>query len=145
MNRRSFVIAAGAAWANASVPQGWAASHAAPGKVDLSLRIEPCTLDIGRGVQITTVAYNGQVPGPLLRFKKNKPVTIDVTNATSHPDLIHWHGLTTDSLNDGAVEEGSPIIAPGATLRYQLIPNPSGTRRRSASGTDARTPGNALR
>jgi FtsP/CotA-like multicopper oxidase with cupredoxin domain len=128
MNRRSFVIAAGAAWVQASVPLGLAASHGGSRAPDLRLRIEPCTLDIGRGIQITTVAYNGQVPGPLLRLKQNKPVTIDVTNATQTPDLVHWHGLTTDSLNDGAVEEGSPIIAPGATLRYQLTPNPSGTR-----------------
>jgi FtsP/CotA-like multicopper oxidase with cupredoxin domain len=31
-------------------------------------------------------------------------------------------------LNDGAMEEGSPMIAPGATLRYQLTSNPGGTR-----------------
>ena len=99
MNRRSFVVGAGAAWASASVPFGLASSHG--GSSDLRLRIEACTLDIGRGVQIATVAYNGQVPGPLLRLTKNKPVTIDVTNATSKPDLVHWHGLTTDSLNDG--------------------------------------------
>ena len=44
------------------------------------------------------------------------------------PDLVHWHGLRTDPLNDGAVEEGSPLIAPGTTLRYHLTPSLSGTR-----------------
>jgi FtsP/CotA-like multicopper oxidase with cupredoxin domain len=95
---------------------------------DLRLRIEPCTLEIGNGVSVPTVAYNGQVPGPMLRLKRGKPVSIDVTNASSREDLVHWHGLRTDSLNDGAVEEGSPLIKPGATLRYHLTPEPSGTR-----------------
>lgn len=95
---------------------------------DVKLRIEPCTLEIARGVMIETVAYNGQVPGPTLRLKRGKPVTIDVTNHSKNPDIVHWHGLTTDPLNDGAVEEGSPMVAPGATLRYQLTPSPSGTR-----------------
>ena len=101
---------------------------AADREADLRLRIEPCKVEISKGVTISTVAYNGQIPGPTLRLKKNKPVTIDVTNATRNPDLVHWHGLTTDPINDGAVEEGSPLIAPGATLRYHLAPNPSGTR-----------------
>jgi FtsP/CotA-like multicopper oxidase with cupredoxin domain len=95
---------------------------------DIKLCIESCTLDIGKGVSIPTVAYGGQVPGPTLRLKRGKPVSIDVTNASLREDLIHWHGLRTDSLNDGAVEEGSPPIKPGATLRYHLTPEPSGTR-----------------
>ncbi len=95
---------------------------------DLSLRIEPCSLEIGPGIHISTVAYNGQVPGPLLRLRRGKPLAIDVTNATGRPDLVHWHGLRTDSLNDGASEEGSPLIPPAETLRYQLTPEPAGTR-----------------
>ena len=95
---------------------------------DLRLRIEPCNLEIGPGVKIDTVAYNGQVPGPLLRLKKGRSVSVDVTNSTGTADLVHWHGLTTDPINDGAVEEGSPLIRPGETLRYHLTPQPSGTR-----------------
>jgi FtsP/CotA-like multicopper oxidase with cupredoxin domain len=55
-------------------------------------------------------------------------VTIDVTNATSSPDIVHWHGLAIDALNDGAMEEGSPMIAAGTTHRYSFTPKPSGTR-----------------
>ena len=95
---------------------------------DLRLRLEPCKLEIAPGVVIETIAYNGQVPGPMLRLKQGSPVVIDVTNASPHPDIVHWHGLLTDSLNDGAVEEGSRMVAPGETLRYHLTPQPSGTR-----------------
>ena len=55
-------------------------------------------------------------------------MSIDVTNETHSPEITHWHGLTTDPWNDGASEEGSPMIAPGETQRYYLRPNPSGTR-----------------
>jgi FtsP/CotA-like multicopper oxidase with cupredoxin domain len=41
---------------------------------------------------------------------------------------VHWHGLAIDSLNDGAMEEGSPMIPAGGTLRYSFTPKPSGTR-----------------
>ena len=125
MNRRSFLVSAGGVVAHpllhslASSPSGLlyaaqqtAAKKAAPAKspqarADHSLTIKPCTIEISPGVNIKTLAYNGQVPGPLLRLRQGAPVTIDVTNATENSDIVHWHGLTTDSLNDGAMEEGS--------------------------------------
>jgi FtsP/CotA-like multicopper oxidase with cupredoxin domain len=97
-------------------------------KPDLALRIESATLDIGPGVSIRTIAYNGQVPGPTLRLKEGVPVAFDVTNATPNEDIVHWHGLAIGSIPDGAIEEGSPIIRPGKTLRYSFTPKPAGTR-----------------
>jgi FtsP/CotA-like multicopper oxidase with cupredoxin domain len=97
-------------------------------KADLALRIEPATLDIGPGVSIRTIAYNGQVPGPTLRLKEGVPVAFDVTNATPNEDIVHWHGLAIGSIPDGAIEEGSRIIKAGKTLRYSFTPKPAGTR-----------------
>jgi FtsP/CotA-like multicopper oxidase with cupredoxin domain len=133
MNRRNFLASASALLASQSL-RGLGAMQAGQkaakpaGKADHSLRIEPCTLEIGKDISIKTLAYNGQVPGPLLRLREGVPVTIDVTNASPNPDLVHWHGLAIDSLNDGAMEEGSPMIAPGATQRYTYTPKPAGTR-----------------
>jgi FtsP/CotA-like multicopper oxidase with cupredoxin domain len=133
MNRRSFLASASALLANQSLhallpPQAGKGGARPTGKADHTLRIEPCSLEIGKGVTIKTTAYNGQVPGPLLRLREGVPVTIDVTNASTNPDLVHWHGLAIDSLNDGAMEEGSPMIAVGATQRYTYTPKPAGTR-----------------
>lgn len=131
MRRREFLASAAMTLAARSmhglVP-GQAGNPAAAGKADHALRIEPCTLDIGHGVSVKTIAFNGQVPGPLLRLREGLPVTIDVTNATQNPDITHWHGLAIDSYNDGAMEEGSPMIAPGKTQRYHFTPRPAGTR-----------------
>ncbi|HSY70795.1 MAG TPA: multicopper oxidase domain-containing protein, partial [Alloacidobacterium sp.] len=131
MNRRDFLSSAGmlitGGALNARLPRAFAA-NALSANADHSFRIEPCTLDIGPRVSIKTTAYNGQVPGPLLRLSEGVPVSIDVTNATANEDLVHWHGLAIDSLNDGAMEEGSPMIPAGATHRYSFTPRPSGTR-----------------
>jgi FtsP/CotA-like multicopper oxidase with cupredoxin domain len=133
MNRRSFLASASALLASQSLhallpPQASQGGTKRTGKADHSLRIAPYTLEIGKGITIKTIAYNGQVPGPLLRLREGVPVTIDVTNAASEPDLVHWHGLAIDSLNDGAMEEGSPMIPAGATQRYTFTPKPAGTR-----------------
>jgi FtsP/CotA-like multicopper oxidase with cupredoxin domain len=85
-------------------------------------------VELAPGVVVKTTAYNGQVPGPLLRLREGVPVAIDVTNSSTNPDITHWHGLAIDSLNDGAMEEGSPMIAPGGQLRYTFTPRPAGTR-----------------
>jgi FtsP/CotA-like multicopper oxidase with cupredoxin domain len=133
MNRRSFLSSAGLVLASRSLP-GFLSAQSSPGaappaaRPDHSLRIEPCALEIGPGVTVHTLAYNGQVPGPLLRLREGVPVTIDVTNAAAAPDIVHWHGLAIDSLNDGAMEEGSPMIPPGQVQRYTFTPKPSGTR-----------------
>jgi FtsP/CotA-like multicopper oxidase with cupredoxin domain len=131
MNRRTFLSSAGILYAgnslNALMPRSFAGSGPSA-EADYSLRIEPVTLDIAPGMSIKTIGYNGQVPGPLLRLREGAPVSIDVTNATANEDIVHWHGLAIDSLNDGAMEEGSPMIPAGATHRYTFTPRPSGTR-----------------
>ncbi len=128
MNRRRFMAGAGALLSSKALGALVPHAVAATGKADHSLRIEPYSLEIGPGITVKTLAFNGQVPGPLLRLRESVPVTIDVTNASSVPDITHWHGLAIDSLNDGAMEEGSPMIAVGETQRYSFAPKPSGTR-----------------
>ena len=101
--RRFHRLALGSAVAGLAAPL--LESFAAPGSpADISLRIEDTRLEIGKGVVVPTTAYNGQVPGPLLRLRRGRPYTIDVTNRSQREDLVHWHGLRTDPLNDGAVE-----------------------------------------
>jgi FtsP/CotA-like multicopper oxidase with cupredoxin domain len=142
MNRRAFVLSAGASLVSplispalSPLPEILGSGTTKHGKhpfddsrADYTLRIEPCTLEISPGVTIKTVGYNGQVPGPRLHLREGKLATIDVLNATGDADIVHWHGLMTDPLNDGAMEEGSPMIPPGGRLRYRLTPRPSGTR-----------------
>jgi FtsP/CotA-like multicopper oxidase with cupredoxin domain len=151
MNRRAFLSSAGAVLVSPALPpllrsQVKAKQSTPPIAVpaptspaDYTLKIEPCTIEISPGVNIKTVGYNGQVPGPLLRLKEGTPVKIDVMNTTPNADLVHWHGLAIDPLNDGAMEEGSPMIPAGGHLRYTFTPRPAGTRwyhTHNTSGTN---------
>ena len=95
---------------------------------DHTIRIAPISLEIGPDEIIKTTAYNNTVPGPPLRLKEGKPVTIKVVNDSGYPNLVHWHGLYVPSVQDGTTEEGSPIIAPGESLLYSFVPKPAGTR-----------------
>ncbi len=97
-------------------------------KADHTIRIAPVALEIAPGKIVKTTAYNGTVPGPPLRLREGEPVTIDVVNDSGYPNLIHWHGLFLSPEQDGAVEEGSPIIQPGQSLTYAFEPRPAGTR-----------------
>jgi FtsP/CotA-like multicopper oxidase with cupredoxin domain len=96
--------------------------------VEYTLRIAPISLELAPGKVVKTTGYNGTVPGPVLRLREGKPVAINVINDAGYPDLIHWHGLYLPSIQDGAMEEGSPIIAPGQSLIYSFTPKPAGTR-----------------
>jgi FtsP/CotA-like multicopper oxidase with cupredoxin domain len=126
MNRRTFIAQAGAVLTGAtlaSVAPAWA--QTAP---DVKLEIAPLELEIAPGKVVHTVAYNGRVPGPLIRWPEGKPIAIDVFNRTAIPEIVHWHGLWIPSTMDGSMEEGSPMIAPGAQFRYQFTPQPAGFR-----------------
>ena len=137
LNRRDFLKTTGASLAASTLPLR---ALGAATKADYTLKIAPTALEISPGVTVKTIAYNGQVPGPILRLKEGVPVTIDVTNAGTNPDIVHWHGLAIDSRNDGAMEEGSPMIAPGSQLRYTFTPRSAGTRwyhTHAGAGDDA--------
>lgn len=129
LSRRGLM--AGAAAAGLSAGAGPHAGHAQAANaapVDHTIRIAPVALEIAPGKVIKTTGYNGTVPGPLLRLQEGKPVAINVINDSGYPNLIHWHGLFVPSEQDGATEEGSPIIPTGSSLLYSFTPRPSGTR-----------------
>jgi FtsP/CotA-like multicopper oxidase with cupredoxin domain len=126
MNRRTFMAQAGAALTGAalgSLTPAWPQAAA-----DVSLEIAPLALEIAPGKVVHTVAYNGRVPGPLIRWPEGKPIVIDVFNRTAIPEIVHWHGLWISSLMDGSMEEGGSMIAPGAQFRYTFTPRPAGFR-----------------
>ncbi len=97
-------------------------------KTEYTLRIAPISLELAPGKTIKTTGYNDKVPGPVLRLRAGRPVTINVMNDAGYPDIVHWHGLYLPALQDGATEEGSPIIPVGQSLVYSFTPKPTGTR-----------------
>ena len=97
-------------------------------QTSVTLRITPISLAIGPGKVIKTVGYNGSAPGPILRFREGKPVTVDVFNDTDVAETVHWHGQLIPSAVDGSVEEGTPDVPAHGHRRYRFTPKPAGTR-----------------
>src|SRR6202142_4549383 len=62
------------------------------GPADVTLRIGPVLTDIAKDHTISTIGYNGSVPGPPIRLLEGVPATVDLFNETDTPELGHWHG-----------------------------------------------------
>ncbi len=95
---------------------------------DYTLRIAASSVEIGKKQIVSAVTYNGQFPGPLLRFKEGQPVVVDVHNDTDTPEQLHWHGQFVSRDVDGAAEEGTPFIAAHGMRRLAFTPKPAGLR-----------------
>src|SRR5580692_1032928 len=89
MKRRDLLTLGGMALAQAVTArlplpgQTATATAAAPDdKADYTLRIAPVTVELDRSHILSTIGYNGTAPGPVLRMRAGKPVTVEVINDT---------------------------------------------------------------
>jgi FtsP/CotA-like multicopper oxidase with cupredoxin domain len=81
------------------------------------------------GVRVTAWGYNGQVPGPLLRWKVGDKVKIVVTNHLPQETTVHWHGLAVPTGMDGVPDITQKPIPPGGqfTYAFKVTPQMAGT------------------
>jgi FtsP/CotA-like multicopper oxidase with cupredoxin domain len=94
----------------------------------ITLRIAPVTVELAPDRILSTIGYNGTSPGPVLRMKEGKPVTVHVINDTDTPEFVHWHGFLIPADVDGSEEEGTPAVPPHGNRTYQFTPKPAGSR-----------------
>jgi FtsP/CotA-like multicopper oxidase with cupredoxin domain len=99
-----------------------------PRAADHTIRIQASPIEIAPDRILSTITYNGQFPGPLLRFKEGREVTVDIFNDTSTPEQLHWHGQKVPTDVDGAAEEGTPYVPAHGKRRIRFTPNPAGFR-----------------
>ena len=95
---------------------------------DYTLHIKSSPVEIAPKRIVSAITYNGQFPGPLLRFKEGVPVAVDVFNETDTPEQLHWHGQRLSTDVDGAAEEGTPFIPAHGMRRVEFKPGPAGFR-----------------
>jgi FtsP/CotA-like multicopper oxidase with cupredoxin domain len=125
----SLALSPGAVLSCALQPHGDASGvpeQSAPADYALHIKSSPVEIAPKRIVSATT--YNGQFPGPLLRFKEGVPVAVDVFNETDTPEQLHWHGQRVSTDVDGAAEEGTPFIPAHGMRKIAFTPSPSGFR-----------------
>ncbi|MCA9367834.1 multicopper oxidase family protein [Candidatus Kaiserbacteria bacterium] len=68
---------------------------------------------------IKRLAYNGQIPGPVLKVEKGASITVNFTNHIDMDTSVHSHGLRGDWHMDGAVPI-TPPVGVGETFSYTL-------------------------
>jgi FtsP/CotA-like multicopper oxidase with cupredoxin domain len=75
---------------------------------DYQLRIAPVAKRIGDDT-VRMLAYNGSIPGPVLRVKEGSDITVEVENQGDMEATVHWHGLRLENRYDGTHETQAPI------------------------------------
>ncbi|MCA9129226.1 MAG: multicopper oxidase family protein [Planctomycetales bacterium] len=71
--------------------------------------------------------YDGQTPGPTIRAKRGKEITVTFRNELSEPTSIHWHGIRLQNAMDGVSGLTQDPVPPGGTFNYTFQPPDAGT------------------
>jgi FtsP/CotA-like multicopper oxidase with cupredoxin domain len=72
------------------------------------------------GNEVKMLAYNGSIPGPLMKVSQGSEVTINFKNETDVPSTLHSHGLRLDNAFDGVPPETQKEVKPGESFTYKL-------------------------
>ncbi|MDX8413146.1 MAG: multicopper oxidase domain-containing protein [Mariprofundales bacterium] len=106
------------------------ATESTAAKLDLKMTIEEMELQVAPDLKYKVFGFNGQVPGPLIHVKEGDEVTVHVTNNTTLPHTIHWHGLYQHNNWQGDGVPGitqAKGIQPGTTYDYHWVAEKPGT------------------
>ena len=121
-------------WAAVLAPRSWGlpSTQSETGPPGYTLRIEASAIEIAPKRIVSAITYNGQFPGPLLRFKEGQDETVDVHNdSRDTPEQLHWHGQMVSTWKWMAQpERGYIAFYPGGTAcaRITSTPRPAGFR-----------------
>src|ERR1700745_1904752 len=123
--RREFITTTGiVAGALLFSPKNIFANEAEPA-ADYTVRIKAAPIEIAPNEILSTITYNGQFPGPLIRLREGREVTVDIFNETDTPEQLHWHGQIVSTDVDGAAEEGTPYIPAHVHRRIRFTQTPA--------------------
>jgi FtsP/CotA-like multicopper oxidase with cupredoxin domain len=73
-------------------------------------------------------AYNGSVPGPVLRARQGERLRVELENRLPEDTTVHWHGVRTPNAMDGVPHlTQPPIAANGGRFLYEFDARDAGT------------------
>ncbi|MGG7568221.1 multicopper oxidase family protein [Rhodovulum sp. DZ06] len=72
-------------------------------------------------------AYDGRVPGPVLRARQGDRLARRFVNALPEPSTIHWHGLRLPNAMDGVPGMTQDPVRPGDAFLYDFALKDAGT------------------
>jgi FtsP/CotA-like multicopper oxidase with cupredoxin domain len=90
---------------------------------EFDLRIAPAVKELA-GTKVRMLAYNGSIPGPVLKVKEGSEIVVNIENQGDHATTVHWHGLRLDNRYDGT-HETQPLIEVGESFSVRCqFPDP---------------------
>ena len=96
------------------------------GALEFSLDARPVWWRIGKEQRLSAWAYNGIVPGPVIRVRNGERVRIRFTNRLPEQTTVHWHGIGVPNRMDGVPDVTQEAIAPGKSFTYEFVARPAG-------------------
>jgi FtsP/CotA-like multicopper oxidase with cupredoxin domain len=85
---------------------------------DLTTSIVDWEIEPGKFVE--GWAYNGQIPGPVLRAETGDRVRVVLHNELPESTAIHWHGIIVPNEMDGVPDITQPPVKPGESFTYEF-------------------------
>jgi FtsP/CotA-like multicopper oxidase with cupredoxin domain len=90
---------------------------------EFDLRIAPVVKELA-GARVRMLAYNGSIPGSILKVNEGSEITVNIENHGDHATTVHWHGLRLDNRYDGT-HETQPLIEVGDSFTVRVhFPDP---------------------
>lgn len=83
--------------------------------------------EITPGKKVKALAYNGTLPGPVIRATEGEKVRIIVKNEMKESTAVHWHGLRLPNKMDGVTYLNQDPITPGSSFTYEFVAKPFGS------------------
>ena len=66
------------------------------------------------------LAYNGSIPGPLIKAEQGAEVTINFKNETDIETTVHSHGIRLENAFDGVPDMTQRSLKPGESFAYKI-------------------------
>ncbi|MDX8477957.1 multicopper oxidase family protein [Mesorhizobium sp. VK24D] len=126
LSRRSFLLA-GTGAAIAASMRPWPTRAEGQNEVRLTAAPAQALLIAPDRPETAVWAYNGTVPGPVLRLRQGEPSRLLVENRLDEETTVHWHGIRLPNGMDGVPGLTQPPIRPGETFAYEFAPPDAGT------------------
>ena len=127
ISRSAFLRAGAGAMVAAALPP-LSRAALADDVVNYTLTAAPLRFSPAPGVDFAGLAYNGTIPGPVLRVRHGQRLRAKFVNNSGEPATVHWHGMILPNKMDGVEGVTQAAVPDRKSFLYEFSPDPPGTR-----------------
>ncbi|HEV3154650.1 MAG TPA: multicopper oxidase family protein [Candidatus Baltobacteraceae bacterium] len=127
MRRSVFLARSAGVMAALAVPR-LPARALAEDTLDYTLTAAPIAFSPAPGMQYPLLAFNGSIPGPVIRVAQGQRLRAKFVNSSGKPATVHWHGMILPNRMDGVEDITQAPVPSGDSFLYDFVAQPAGTR-----------------